>query len=152
MCEDCPQGTACAHYCNPEAPVCQNKAIYDRLADYEDTGMEPEEMLSVEELAKVAWTAEKDGRLVVLPCKVGDPVWVVERRAESPPEILKEKVMCFSEISRGTVMMISYRDYCSRPLVRDIGKLKGEGHLSVFLTQMEAEAALGNESRNDDGT
>lgn len=39
----------------------------DRLAAYENTGLEPE---WVKELDK----AEQDGRLVVLPCKVGD-VW-----------------------------------------------------------------------------
>lgn len=45
MCEGCPQGPACAHYCDLTAPVCQNKAIYDRLADYEDTNMEPGEIM-----------------------------------------------------------------------------------------------------------
>lgn len=58
----------------------------NRLADYEDTGLTPE---LVRETAKLAiwihenglekikeWIkADKDGRLVVLPCKVGDTVW-----------------------------------------------------------------------------
>ena len=40
----------------------------DRLAAYEDTGLSPNE---VQELAK----AKAEGRLVVLPCKVGDAVY-----------------------------------------------------------------------------
>ena len=62
----------------------------ERLAAYEETGREPEEidmdheaaeqlrqlcqgcdLDRLEELAE----ADKDGRLVVLPCKVGDTVW-----------------------------------------------------------------------------
>ena len=40
--------------------------IFDRLAAYEETGLEPEELAQ----------AKKEGRLVVLPCKVGDPVFM----------------------------------------------------------------------------
>jgi len=43
--------------------------VIDRLAAYEDTGLTPEE---VAELAQ----AKTDGRCVVLPCKVGDKVFV----------------------------------------------------------------------------
>lgn len=38
-----------------------------RLSTYEDTGLEPEELAQ----------AEKEGRLVVLPCNVGDTVFVI---------------------------------------------------------------------------
>lgn len=37
-----------------------------RLAAYEETGLEPEELAQ----------AEKEGRLVVLPCSIGDPVFM----------------------------------------------------------------------------
>lgn len=67
-----------------------------RLAQYEDKGLEPEEAMTAKEMAKVACAlnllkeyrsvgsvehfrelsqAEQDGRLVVLPCKVGDTVY-----------------------------------------------------------------------------
>lgn len=60
---------------------CTGKAV-DRLAAYEDTGMEPDMVVKTAELAffvhengldrlRGLLTAEKDGRLVVLPCKVG---------------------------------------------------------------------------------
>lgn len=48
----------------------KGKAI-DRLAAYEDTDLTPEE---VAELAQ----AKHDGRLVVLPCKVGTKVYGIE--------------------------------------------------------------------------
>lgn len=62
-----------------------------RLAAYEDTGLTPDEIKSMQgehfgglEMAKLYSAlmelkkyqeAGKDGRLVVLPCKVGDTVW-----------------------------------------------------------------------------
>ncbi len=71
-------------------------AMVDRLAAYEDTGLEPEEInaLKLASMGKAISEitefdgvpinhlrelveAEKDGRLVVLPCKVGDTVYVI---------------------------------------------------------------------------
>lgn len=57
----------------------------DRLAAYEDTGMEPEEIKAVSKALdgipfgrfREIVEAERDGRLVVLPCKVGTPVYVL---------------------------------------------------------------------------
>ena len=42
--------------------------VHEKLARYEDTNLEPEQC------AKYA-QAEKEGRLLVLPCKVGDAVY-----------------------------------------------------------------------------
>lgn len=70
-------------------------AAAHRLADYEDTELTPAEvrsmygewkaMMSVlnsigsyDRLRELA-EADKDGRLVVLPCKVGDTLWVTGR-------------------------------------------------------------------------
>ncbi|MBR1810768.1 MAG: hypothetical protein IJ766_03835 [Clostridia bacterium] len=56
-------------WCGDHAAVVNHHENYiDRLAAYEDTGLEPAE---VAELAK----AKADGRLVALPCKVGDIVY-----------------------------------------------------------------------------
>ncbi len=73
---------------------CSQKQVQERLKAYEDTGLEPEDVTDlmaahgtaigqlVEYLAlaplknlRELVRAEKDGRLVVLPCKVGDPVY-----------------------------------------------------------------------------
>ncbi|RJV97923.1 hypothetical protein DWW15_11745 [Subdoligranulum sp. AF14-43] len=67
--------------------------IFDRLAAYEETGLEPEDMkrafnedavlklagqilgMSPDRLRELA-QAKKEGRLVVLPCSIGDPVFM----------------------------------------------------------------------------
>ena len=77
--------------------------LYGRLKAYEDTGLTPEEIkapftedtminlaaqaLGVEpsRLRELA-AADKDGRCVVLPCKVGDTVWRIKRTFETYPD------------------------------------------------------------------
>lgn len=81
------------------------EVLFYRLAAYEDTGLEPEEIITGKELAEIACglellkkyqelgnvdrlrelaEADKEGRCVVLPCKVGDivfclvPQWVID--------------------------------------------------------------------------
>lgn len=68
------------------------EAAWSRLAAYEDTGLEPDEVNAlqkdwsdlctvigecggIDRLRELA-EADKAGRLVVLPCKVGDTVWI----------------------------------------------------------------------------
>lgn len=108
----------------------------NRLAAYEDTALEPEEYkrcadairkLDIEHMHDLL-AAERDGRLVVLPCKVGDTVYftLLGRIIEKP---------VFSIVS----FLASQRIYCAgtseyfRP--EDVNK-------TVFLTREEAEAAL----------
>lgn len=117
-----------------------------RLAVYEDTGLEPEE---VDKLAK-DWSdlctivgecggiirlremaeADKDGRVVVLPCKVGDTVYlIVTKRARIyTPEFRFIKKSCLTFLNMERVL-------------RDFGK-------TVFLTREEAEKTL--EAMEDD--
>lgn len=55
--------------------------IADKLAAYEDTGLSPEEIkLNMDGLDEYH-KAEAEGRLVVLPCKVGDMVFYCSRYA-----------------------------------------------------------------------
>lgn len=63
--------------------------IYWRLKSYEDTGLTPDQVLNAKIIIESAFSddtskaeriremliADKDGRVVVLPCKVGDMVW-----------------------------------------------------------------------------
>ena len=139
--------------------------ICNRLAAYEDTGLTPQEvhsmygewcaMMSVlnsigggyTHLHKLA-EADKDGRLVVLPCKVGDTVWVtgrdnVPREMElEAPDIravcTDEDNLCMSTCNRKPDGFCAYR---LRNDGADIGK-------TVFLTREEAEKAL--EAMKDD--
>ena len=117
----------------------------DRLAAYEDTGVEPEDLkrafnetASLKLAAQVLRTtpdhlrdllqAEQDGRLVVLPCNVGDHVWADGREAI---------VVCFLGYKTERYLHAQFFDnaeYTDIPFY-EIGK-------TVFLTREEAEAAL----------
>lgn len=83
------------------------KQLYDRLAAYEDTGLEPEDLKkafnedAVLKLAGQALGVEPDrlremaqadrvGRCVVLPCKFGDTTFVVENNAISNGRVRKK--------------------------------------------------------------
>ena len=107
---------------------CQNHmsaAMYEgpaieRLAEYEDTGLMPEE---VAELAQ----AEKDGRLVVLPCKVGDTMYSAECGKT------RAFVVDSFEIDRSAL--------CTIEQIKLSRAIRVYG-LNAFLTQEEAEAAL----------
>lgn len=106
------------------------------LATYEDTGLTPER---VAELAQ----AEQDGRLVELPCKVGDTVYepLTEwdgtecLRTSFKPKVRKRSV---------SIMLIGGH---GRPVLgcNEVGGTKTdyfEIGKTVFLTRAEAEAAL----------
>ena len=133
-----------------------------RLAAYEDTGLTPESVeaiklsmmgkaiseikefdgLPIDRLRELA-EADKDGRLVVLPCKVGEKLWVIGRdnvpreMALEAPDIrtvcTDEDNLCMLICSRKLDGFCAYR---LRNDGTDIGK-------TVFLTRKEAEKALG---------
>lgn len=111
------------------------KAI-DRLAAYEDTGLEPEDLrlafdeylmrvlfedwkdkpqcVTADRLRELA-QADREGRCVVLPCKIGDFVYLIKRKLDGSDCVQKAEFW-WSDIP-------------------EIGK-------TVFLTREEAEDAL----------
>ena len=112
----------------------------DRLAAYEDSGLEPKDIISAVDMAKIACAlhelnaykdlgpidhirdlikAEQDGRLVVLPCKVGDTVYQIDAERVYESEV---KWIIFD---------------CD-DIAFDERAIGG----SIFLTREEAEAAL----------
>ena len=140
-----------------------------RLKAYEDTGLEPKEIkeLCTDEVTEIAklfrhmiedgaidhfqelLNAEKDGRLVVLPCKVGDMLYEVDLpeygviackvlhidayngpMAHVPGGPMVSAISIGVEVVEGHGKGSSYAFETS-----DFGKL-------VFLTREEAEAAL----------
>lgn len=117
------------------------RQLYSALAAYEDTGITAEEItatVSIPMFVKVASPAlgttpdhlrelvdaDKDGRVVVLPCKVGDTVYlIVTKRAKVyMPEFrfIKKSKLTFLNMER---------------ILQDFGK-------TVFLTREAAEKAL----------
>lgn len=126
-----------------------------RLMQYEDTGLEPamcanyktfeDEAISKGVTFKrivALMEADRAGRLVVLPCKVGDTLWVtgrdnVPREMElEAPDIrtvcTDEDNLCMSTCNRKPDGFCAYR---LRNDGADVGK-------TVFLTREEAEKAL----------
>ena len=148
MCQFCGEGACCEHYCDNTFPVCDDKAIYDRLAAYEDTGLEPEEIekamdivksavsafedFGVDRLAELA-QADREGRCVVLPCKKGDTVWRIVH--DAAPHITKDRCTDIKYENRDIwVHLIGDRVMGGW----NFGKL-------LFLTREEAQAALRRE-------
>ena len=101
QCRNVPGGSFC------EDGACSQKKVWERLASYEDTGLTPEEVLPKDKADEIALKlmrladleslcnytrlrelakADKDGRLAVLPCKVGDTVWRIKRTFETYPD------------------------------------------------------------------
>ena len=120
-----------------------NEAI-DKLAAYEDAEAQGRLVILPEPTPDIDFMrifnlimADADGRVIVLPCKVGDAIFLVDRG-----NVLKEKVLGFIEAGHGLIMNVTYRDYVSRPKCENIGKLLDDEHLSVFLSREEAEKAL----------
>lgn len=111
--------------------------LQDRLAAYEDTRLESEEITAMQrtldEYHKVAdplLRAQADGRLVVLPCKVGDGLWTF---CSHPVEQVYSFTVTDISTLNGRTMLNTSR--CGVIDARDVGK-------TVFLTREEAEKAL----------
>ena len=126
------------------ALYCRNR-LKDRVAAYEDTGLAPAEVHSMfgewsammfvlngigsyDRLRELA-EADKDGRLVVLPCKVGDKLYRVFDGNISEHEVQNMKY--FARQRRLGIDMT--------PFFPDAGRFIGK---TVFLTREEAEKAL----------
>lgn len=150
-------GICCTHFRGPEclevggncAMNCKwEEAAWSRLAAYEDKELEPEEITAMQhtldECHKVAdplLRAQADGRLVVLPCKVGDTVWVT--RNPWTGKLLKKTL----DACVNGMKMYSHGLYVN--LLFDTRKINGTrdyeiNHIgkTVFLTREEAKAAL----------
>ena len=145
--KDCPNRLPCG--------ACSQKQVWERLKAYEDTGLGPEEVerskleieagcvkaiartygIDINRLRKLA-EADKDGRMVVLPCKVGDGLYeVTGRKTISVYKVRAIRVELFGlfiewDIEEGFVWQSL------------AGINAGEIGKTVFLTREEAEKAL----------
>ena len=122
-----------------------------RLAAYEDTGLTPErcaefaradaegryivmrdaEQEGVTRLREIA-EADKDGRLVVLPCKVGDTVYFRTYDCNGTVDLGIQPHKVTSIVGHAIV----------RGRYTDVGLLPAQYGVSWFLTREEAEKAL----------
>lgn len=131
----------------PYNGACSARKVWERLKAYEDTGLEPESVealklsmmgktiaeikefsgLPVDRLRKLA-EADKDGRVVVLPCKVGDTVYFALLG-----KIIEKQVFSIVSFSNSTRIYCGGTSEYFRP--EDIGK-------TFFLAREEAEKVL----------
>lgn len=130
-------------------PKCREAQIYERLAAYEDTGPTPEGIrqmklvlagktiarlteindVPVSRIAALA-DADKDRRVVILPCHVGDIVYDIE---DGTP--YATRVVSFVMFRDGSV---SCKTVSSFPDIESFGT-------RIFLTLADAEEALAKE-------
>lgn len=109
-------------------------AVCERLAAYEDTGLTPDQVVNSKTIIELAFAddtskaeqirklvaADDEGRVVVLPCKVGDTVWRIKRTFEEYPDRSKPYIEPDGFLPQDVI---------------NISK-------TVFLTREEAEKAL----------
>ena len=156
----------CAEDCNVDIDCVDCPAhdkLVERLAVYEDTGLEPEEIACIrkctnedkaitkcpecmDDRIRELAEADKDGRVVVLPCKVGDMVYEINRIFDIDSgvrdEIFPKKIIGYGGNSLNKVWLIASGDYCNYDIFpSEFGK-------TVFLTREEAERAM--EGRKDE--
>lgn len=155
--------------------LCAMAEVRAKLFRYEDTGLEPEEVVQtklaligkvlaeikefegvpIERMIELA-QAEKDGRLVVLPCKVGDKVkvdvnsWgnVWNYKTYDCGKFLLGEIVSISITRKQFLMKICAKHNVSwkRPMRRYPISALGK---TVFLTREEAEAALKKREETD---
>lgn len=125
----------------------------DRLAAHEDTGLYPESVealklsmmgkaiseitefdgLPIDRLRELA-EADKGGRVVVLPCKVGDVLYAAESAPVIPLHVMEVAIY----------LALEGEDDGDYERISNIGK-------TVFLTRAEAEKALQEMEGKKDG-
>lgn len=125
---------------------CMQKQVWERLKSYEDTRLSPEglkQACEIEEylnergnsIARVAELikADYERRVVVLPCRVGDTLWLTASYyTERLPQPMEARVVRI-KIDAGDA--ITYATDRRRVGDKEIGR-------TVFLTREEAEKAL----------
>ena len=118
-------------------------AVCDRLAAYEDTGLSPEKVSWMKEVVEAAFdndtsrierahnlhVADKEGRVIVLPCKEGTTVYCISLPIATYPDKRKPEVVPIA-FTRNDLLKFGTR---------------------VFLTREEAEKALAEMEGKKDG-
>ena len=130
---------------------CSQREVWERLKAYEDTGLTPErcaefaradaegryivmrdaDQEGVARLRELA-EADKDGRVVVLPCKVGDTVYFRTYDCNGTVDLGIQPHKVTAIVGHAIV----------RGKYTDVGLLPAQYGVSWFLTREEAEAAL----------
>lgn len=141
----------------PYNGACSQRKVWERLKAYEDTGLTPEEVLPKDKADEIALKlmrladleslcsytrlrdlaeADKDGRVVMLPCKVGDRLYeVTGRKTISVYKVKAIRVELFGLFIEWDIVEGFVWQSLSGINAGEIGR-------TVFLTREEAEKAL----------
>ena len=120
--------------------------LVERLAAYEDTGLEPEQCENAKAIIESAFSddtskaerirellkADRDGRIMVLPCKVGDTVYFRTYDCNGTVDLGIQPHKVTAIVGRAIV----------GGRYTDAVLLPGQYGVSWFLTREEAEKAL----------
>lgn len=148
-----------------QSGTCTMKEVWKRLKAYEDSGCEPEEVLPKDKADEIALKlmrladleslcnytrlrelaeADKEGRVLILPCKVGDTVFA---RLDN-----KSKYVCECKVKQivvGNIGFVTFAPTGAPGREYDVS-LRGFGK-TVFLSREEAEKALQEMEGKKDG-
>ena len=133
----------------PYNGMCSQRETWERLKKYEDTGLEPEQVMELKSFTQGGihkvddgWKhvqdllqAEKEGRMVLLPCKVGDTVWVIWGKDVIYYIVDRIHILANNQVQIRAKHHVIDNVYLYPDM---FGK-------TVFLTREEAEAALAQE-------
>ena len=123
-----------------------SEAACDRLAAYEGSRLSPEDAANLHAILRLGdgmtlmrlrelAVADQEGRVIVLPCKVGDTVFaLLDNKSKYVSECEVKKIGLGDNIGFATIVPVGYRQEYGVSL-RGFGK-------TFFLTREEAEKAL----------
>ena len=128
---------------------CSQKQVWERLKDYEDAGLSPQACAEAREIEETLsgcdysisrmvelMKADVEGRVVVLPCKVGDTVYFVNAK-----QILEFTVVGYAVDETGISWVYSeHVDKTGHTYERTFSP--DRTGKTTFLTREEAEKAL----------
>lgn len=147
---------------------CSQKQVWERLKQYEDTGLTPKEVTALGKLFDYALKesktlteqltllkhirelaeADRDGRCVVLPCKVGDTIYAIVQVFGGDGvyhKITEKKITGIGGNTMNKVWMVNRENSLEdRFSPSEFGR-------TVFLTREEAEKALAEMEGKKDG-
>lgn len=140
----------CGYPTCPCKDGCSQKQVWERLKQYEDSGLSPEDAANLHAILRLGdgmtlmrlrelAVADQEGRVIVQPCKRGDELWTYCNH-----QVKRVYSFTVSDVStlNGRTVLNTLGLGTIRP--EDIGK-------TVFLTREEAEKALAEmEGKKDD--
>lgn len=99
--ENCQMTIECSEVVNNDGsktctPVLVYAPFVDQLAEYENLIFSPGTLMAIIKEWKEWADAKNNGRLRILPCKVGDTVWVIEDRFVNGRKLLRCRINEFT--------------------------------------------------------